>query len=97
MITAVVTSSETLTHIGDGNLTLSLSAALLHLHLSLFVTSFDCRSSPPIQQISQFFSAFLKSMASQVLSSFALLSYPYVIWVFFYLFQFHIWVGIFGA
>ncbi|KAL6293453.1 hypothetical protein ACE6H2_001595 [Prunus campanulata] len=96
-MTATVTSSETLTHISDGDLTLSLSAALLHLHLSLYVTSFNCRSSSPIQQISQFFSAFLKSMASQVLSFSALLSYPYVIWVFFCLFQFHIWVGIFGA
>ncbi|KAL6277217.1 hypothetical protein ACE6H2_020818 [Prunus campanulata] len=96
-MTATVTSSETLTHIGNGDLTLSLSTAFLHLHLSLSVTSFDWRSSPPIQQISQFFLAFLKSMASQVLSFSTLLSYPYVIWVFFCLFQFHIQVGIFGA
>ncbi|CAL9018426.1 unnamed protein product, partial [Prunus brigantina] len=58
------------THIGDGDLTLSLSAAVLHLHLSLSVTYFNRRSSPLVRQISQFSSAFLKSiyleMTSQV-------------------------------
>ncbi|PQM37171.1 hypothetical protein Pyn_39927 [Prunus yedoensis var. nudiflora] len=58
------------THIGDGDLTLSLSVAVLHLHLSLSVTYFNRHSSPPVQQISQFSSAFLKSiylkMTSQV-------------------------------
>ncbi|KAH0974297.1 hypothetical protein GBA52_016196 [Prunus armeniaca] len=58
MMTTTITSSETLTHP-------SLLRPPFSTSTSLFVTSFDCCSSPLIQQISQFFSTFLKFMASQ--------------------------------
>ncbi|CAL9030074.1 unnamed protein product, partial [Prunus brigantina] len=56
------------THIGDGDLTLSLWADVLHLHLSLSVTYLNRRSSPPVRQISQFSSAYLKSIYPEMTS-----------------------------